>query len=245
MPVGLRQVGGWVAAIGAIALVFGALAYRPDPTPPAASAPAESPSTVPVAGGPAQEAVGDDLTVPPAPPRATPTPQPTPEPTAPPTPQPTAPPAPPAPPTPAPTDLAGGPIGPLRTAPPDWVPPIYGQDDVLVPAAFGQQASAGNITVRVTSLGVVPAGPNDGCPGPGDGEIRAYEMTVSWSGFALDFPLMGNGTSGQEWGWCAQPGEFVSGGTYTIWMWRAPGVTALDLYFFPDGFSPAYVFQYR
>lgn len=70
-----------------------------------------------------------------------------------------------------------------------------------------------------------------------------YEISATWSGFALDFPIPGNGVRQSETCW--EPAGFMSGVTYAMWVWRAPGDTALDLYFFPDGFSPAYIFQFR
>jgi len=99
------------------------------------------------------------------------------------------------------------------------------------------------MTVRATSAGVVASGPDHACPGPGSGEIRTYDVTVSWSGFALDFPAVGNGKTVS--GFCYTPNGFVSGATYTIFVWRSPGDSALDLTLFPDGFGPGYVFQFR
>lgn len=147
--------------------------------------------------------------------------------------------------TPEPTDRSGGPIGPLKTPPPSWGPPIYGQDDILVLAHFGRASTSGGITVKATSLGILDAAPNPNCPAPGSGDVRAYSVTFNWSGFKLDFPLPGDGKRGQDSGWCFSPGEIVSGTAYTLWLRRPVGDVALDLYFFPNGASPARVFRFR
>lgn len=260
---GVRQAGGWLAGIASVVVIVIALQLRAgtddQTSSPSPSATAEA--TRIAIGAP----INDDLVRPVAArlsrPPATPTPPPpSPEPTLAPTPVPTAPPAPvaaapppPPAPTPAPTDLAGGPLIPGMTPPPGWVPPIYQAGDVLVPAGLGQQASAGGITVRANLIGVQPGGPEGNCLGGNGGEIRTYEITVNWSGFSLAFPIPGNGTTSQDSGYCFIEGPGVPPGvyglypgvTYTLQLRRPPGDGALDLYFFPNSASPAYVFQFR
>jgi len=253
----LGQLGRWAAAAAAVALVVSVITLRPVRDPADRSDPSTTPLPTPAATlrAVSGQAVAEPNSRPiglAAPTRA-PAPTPVPTPTAPPRQQTPAPVAANPPPSSG-DDGAGGPIGPLRTAPPGWVPPTSAPGDVIVEGLVGQAATSGGITVAVTKI----AAPTEGqrmCEigQVGEGNLPAgYEWTgflatTTWSGFSLDWP--GGASSAELYPACYHGGyPFTSGATYEVWLAVPSGTGAtamLELGYFPNLSSPAYIFRFR
>lgn len=266
----LTQAGRWLAPILIIGLVSAALLLRPFSDSASSDAPPTASVSPEISVGPSphveepitgwidqvDRSYAPELTPGPArsrTPAPTATPTPTPAPplqTALPSPMPTA-----APVAAAPTDDgSGGPIGPLRTPPPGWVPPTTTPGDVIVESRIGQQASAGGITVSVTRITAATEGQRScesgyvGDAGTPDGyEWTGFLATTRWSGFSLEWP--GGSSVDELWPACYHGGyPFSSGVTYEVWLAVPVGTgpsAMLQLGYFPNSSSPAYIFRFR
>lgn len=255
----LRSVGGWIAVGLAVVIAFGALSIRgqltADQPPPSSTASATAAASHGDPDGEVTAAapLARELRTP-SPPKPTPiqTPEPTPEPA----PIPTPPPPPPAPtpepvaaaPTP-PDDGAAGGLAP-RTAPPGWTPPVSQPGDIWTTGSFGQTLSSGAISVSAARLPLDTdsSACNDGNPIP-SGYVRVgFRVTTTWSGYPIPVYSADAPSQGPTTCWLGDPAPLVSGVTYDVFLLLPPAQAATTLVrmgYFPNGASPAYIFEFR
>lgn len=136
-----------------------------------------------------------------------------------------------------------------RTAPPGWTPPATIPGDIWTSGAFGQTLSSGGITVTAARLPLDTdaSACYDGNPDPA-GYVRVgFRVTTTWSGFPIpnfsaDAPNAAPGTC-----WLGSSAPLVSGAAHDVFLWLAPAqaaTTVLRMTYFPNGSSPAYVFEF-
>lgn len=253
----VRPAAGWVGAVLIVVAVLGGLSVRDRARLDATASPSPGPSAALTSLAPDAAVAGAwDLIVPFLPvPRATatptprPTPSPTPTPTAPPTPVPAATPAPvAAAPTPPP-DRSGGGLAP-RTPPPGWTPPATIPGDVWTSGTFGQTLSSGGITVTAARLplDIDSSACDDGNPDPA-GYVRVgFRVTTTWSGFPIPVYSADAPNQGPSTCWLGSPAPLVSGVAYEVFLWLPPEQAATSVLrtgYFPNGSSPAYIFEFR
>lgn len=253
----MRPAARWAATLASVGLIVAALGFRADPASPEPSAspePEVSATAMPpidVGGIGLTEA---ELSVPrrPPPPPASPTPSPPtpaplPEPTPGLTPAPVAE-APPAAPPPA-DNGAGGGLAP-RTAPPGWTPPAQLPGDTWTTGAFGQTLSAGGITVTAhrLPLDTDASGCDTGNPLPPGSVWTGFSVTTTWSGFSLPNYGAGAPNQGPVTCWLGSPSPLVSGVPHQVFLQVPAGsaaTTSMNVGYFPNGSSPAYIFDFH
>lgn len=248
-----RHIGAWLSTIALAAAVLIALTVRGSL---GSATPSMAPSALgPTAGAAAVRGVvlGDDAAnealSPPRRPAPPPTPEPTPEPTPAPPPPTAVPTLAPAPTQPPASDGAGGGLAP-RTAPPGWTPPATIPGDIWTTGSFGQTLSAGGITVTTTRLPLDtdPTSCADGNPLPDGYAWVGFLVTTTWSGFSLPVYSADAPEQGLVTCWIGDPPPMTSGVTYQVFKQLPHSVastTLLRVSYFPNGASPAYVFEFR
>lgn len=247
----LRSAGGWIAAGLAVVVTLAALSVRgqltaDQPSPSWAPSPPSSLSLATAADPLARELRTPSVA------------EPTPEPTLEPAPIPTPLPSPPAPPpTPEPVAVApppsengaGGGLAP-RTAPPGWTPPVSQPGDIWTSGSFGQTLTSGAITVYASRLPLDTdsSACNDGNPIP-SGYVRVgFRVTTTWSGYPIPVYSADAPNQGPSTCWVGDPAPLVSGVPYDVFLLLPQAQAATTLVrmgYFPNGASPAYIFEFR
>ncbi|MGH2455311.1 MAG: hypothetical protein ACRDHD_03540 [Candidatus Limnocylindria bacterium] len=143
----------------------------------------------------------------------------------------------------------------MLTPPPGWVQPTAQPGDVLVTGRFGQNLSAGGITVRAAriageteGLGWCKLGLPSDAPPTTDYGWTGFLVTTTWSGFSLDGGLASSPGSYTAMSSCWH-GEhpFASGTTYELWLLVPKGsqtTAPLTIGYFPNLSSPEYRFTF-
>jgi hypothetical protein len=159
-------------------------------------------------------------------------------------------PATPAPAAPQPTPANGGAGGGLspRSAPPGWTPPASMAGDIWTKGRFGQALANGSIAVSVSRLAPDASAPSctDHNPLPAGMSWIGFSVKVTWSGFPI--PVYGADVADQGLVtcWIGDPAPLTSGVTYQVFKQVPIGSTPawLRVGLFPNGASPAYIFEF-
>lgn len=121
--------------------------------------------------------------------------------------------------------------------------------DIWTKGAFGQTLANGGISVTASRLAVDadPSMCGEANPLPAGMVWAGFSVTTSWSGFEIpvysaDVPDQGLVTC-----WNGSPAPLASGATYEVFKQVPAGATPayLRMGYFPNGASPAYIFEFR